>query len=137
MRHSWEKDKPRKGYSTCSNCALEVKNYKIKKGSLALCEPKKPDTSPKIACDDHETAATAGALGCWSCGQLYTPEEREAGRLRMEETVKIKLKEITEDTDTSKNPPPELYKPNKPKTNPSTIKKPKTTTVTQNTIHGT
>ena len=136
MRHSWEHDKPRKGYSRCCNCACEVKSYKVKKGGLPRCEPKKPDMPPKIACDDHETAATAGARGCWSCGQLYTPEEREAGRLRMEETVKIKLKEITEDTDTSKNPLPELYKPNKPKTNPSTIKKPKTTTVTQNTIHG-
>jgi len=126
MRHSWEKDKPRKGFSTCRNCSLgslydeqgkrvEVKNYKIKKGGLPPCDPEKALKPKKIDCLNHEIAAISGALGCWNCGVAYTPAEREAGRIKRERNVENKIKEyLTEDTDISKNPPPSLYIPNKP-----------------------
>jgi len=84
LRHSWKHDSPRKGYSTCRNCDLEVKTYKIKKGGLPRCDPERALKAQKIDCKNHMQAAIAGTLYCWSCGKMYTKAEREAGRIIMQ-----------------------------------------------------
>ena len=41
MRHSWDKNTPSKGYSTCANCGISVKTYRIRKGRLPSCDPER------------------------------------------------------------------------------------------------
>lgn len=89
-RHSWKKDDPKKGYSTCRNCDLLVKTYKIKKGGLPRCNPEEALKKSKITCNNHEAAAIAGARLCWNCGQMYTKAEMEAGRIKMEKILELK-----------------------------------------------
>jgi len=87
VRHKWTKDSPRKGYSTCSNCDLTAKTYKIKKGRLPRCDPEAALDKPRLDCKRHDMAAIAGARQCWNCGVLYTPAELEAGRIKQEKLI--------------------------------------------------
>jgi len=102
MRHSWEKNKPRKKWSTCRNCGLEVPTYKIKKGGLPRCEPERALEAKKIDCMHHEHGAIAGVRYCWSCGKPYTEAEMEAGRIKREKAING---EKIEDVDFDENPP--------------------------------
>jgi len=96
MRHSWEHDKPKKGYSTCSKCSLKVKTYKIKKGGLARCDPKNAlKNQKKNQCQKHPElhlyGMIAGTHGCWNCGEPYTFAEQAAGRSMMDQMIKEDL----------------------------------------------
>jgi len=86
MRHSWNPNKPRKGYSTCRHCGLQVKNYKIKKGSLPRCDPE--NAARTGLCGPHPErhlhGMIAGTGRCWNCGEGYTPAEIEWGRIERE-----------------------------------------------------
>ena len=82
MRHKWDKNKPKEGYSTCRKCYLEVKNYMIKRGDLPRCDPGNPAKtgSCKENPDRHLIALMAGSKICWNCGKMYTWEELEKAK---------------------------------------------------------
>lgn len=106
MRHSWKKDNPEKGLSTCDNCGLQVKNYKIKKGKLPRCEAILPVLDkPKVDCERHDMAAIAGARQCWNCGIFYSPAELEAGRIKRERLMRIQAEKERQDSIAAQNPP--------------------------------
>lgn len=99
MKHNWIQDKPRKGWSTCSNCDLETKTYKIKKGGLPRCDPENA-LKAKVNCKNHMAGAISGARSCWGCGKMYSKAELEAGRRIMEKFIEEKASTQPE------NPPP-------------------------------
>jgi len=76
MRHEWDDNKPQEGFSTCFNCKLEVKTYRIKKGGLPTCEEVK---SPEFIQKKHEKdkaqcLESTPMLSCFKCKGRLDPK---------------------------------------------------------------